>query len=284
MRKTLAQIAGITAPQRAREGGQVRGPGTATSDSIPAMLSDGEFVVPADTVRKVGVRRLQDLVDMTHTPVKGGSKPNHFADGGLSALETQLWTQRRQETDREAIAQVTQAQAQAAQEQAQAAKSAQDTSMAAEDEAPVPSAGTTPASPSLESRVAQIPTGGMKAPAADGSQDRWSNTETGRNLSNIASALPGSLGGVIPAIAKTGGAISGGIDAATRLLNAGAGAAAISAIPGAASAQSPAFPPSPAGAGRGMVNPTSVNPNAPAPLSPERSPVGDRIVNGPSSL
>lgn len=33
-------------------GGHVRGPGTATSDSIPAMLSDGEFVVNAKATKK----------------------------------------------------------------------------------------------------------------------------------------------------------------------------------------------------------------------------------------
>ena len=32
----------------------VRGPGTGTSDSIPAMLSDGEFVIPADVVASLG--------------------------------------------------------------------------------------------------------------------------------------------------------------------------------------------------------------------------------------
>ncbi len=243
MRRTLAQIAGITAPQRYREGGHVRGPGTSTSDSIPAKLSDGEFVLPTDTVRKVGVRRLQDLVHDTHTPVKGEGKPGHFVGGGLASydeFEQQMANQRvasRQRSD---------AAARAAEDEAQAAVR-------------VPSA------------VSQIPTGGLTAPAADGSQDRWSNTDTGRNLSNIASALPGSLGGAVPAIARTGGAISGGINAATRLLNAGAGAAAISAIPGAASAQSPAFPASPAGPGRGMVNPASVNPGLPPPASPPRT-------------
>ena len=35
-------------------GGFSRGPGTATSDSIPAMLSDGEFVMTADAVRGAG--------------------------------------------------------------------------------------------------------------------------------------------------------------------------------------------------------------------------------------
>jgi len=36
------------------EGGKVEGPGTETSDSIPARLSDGEFVVKASAVRGLG--------------------------------------------------------------------------------------------------------------------------------------------------------------------------------------------------------------------------------------
>ena len=35
-------------------GGDVEGPGTGTSDSIPARLSDGEFVMTADGVRNAG--------------------------------------------------------------------------------------------------------------------------------------------------------------------------------------------------------------------------------------
>jgi len=37
-----------------RRTGQINGPGTATSDSIPAMLSDGEFVMTAAAVRGAG--------------------------------------------------------------------------------------------------------------------------------------------------------------------------------------------------------------------------------------
>ena len=37
-----------------RGGGEVNGPGTATSDSIPARLSDGEYVLNAETVEMVG--------------------------------------------------------------------------------------------------------------------------------------------------------------------------------------------------------------------------------------
>ena len=37
-----------------RKNGQIEGPGTETSDDIPAMLSDGEFVVNAKAVRGIG--------------------------------------------------------------------------------------------------------------------------------------------------------------------------------------------------------------------------------------
>ena len=40
--------------QNRAEGGEIVGPGTATSDSIPAMLSDGEFVMNARAVRGAG--------------------------------------------------------------------------------------------------------------------------------------------------------------------------------------------------------------------------------------
>ena len=35
-------------------GGEVEGPGTGTSDSVPARLSDGEFVLTAKSVRGAG--------------------------------------------------------------------------------------------------------------------------------------------------------------------------------------------------------------------------------------
>lgn len=43
------------------EGGYVSGPGTSTSDSIPAQLSNGEYVIKASTVRKLGLNILNDL-------------------------------------------------------------------------------------------------------------------------------------------------------------------------------------------------------------------------------
>ena len=43
-----------------RKDGQIDGPGTETSDDIPAMLSDGEFVMTAKAVRGAGSYDLQD--------------------------------------------------------------------------------------------------------------------------------------------------------------------------------------------------------------------------------
>lgn len=48
--------------------GKVSGPGGPVDDKIPAMLSNGEYILPADTVKKVGLRNLDRLVDETHTP------------------------------------------------------------------------------------------------------------------------------------------------------------------------------------------------------------------------
>ena len=66
----LAKITGITVEEAreylartyknqpdtktAADGGAINGPGTGTSDSIPALLSDGEFVMTADAVRGAG--------------------------------------------------------------------------------------------------------------------------------------------------------------------------------------------------------------------------------------
>ena len=50
-------------------GGEVHGPGTGTSDSVPARLSDGEFVVTAKAVqgagngdRDIGAARMYDMM------------------------------------------------------------------------------------------------------------------------------------------------------------------------------------------------------------------------------
>jgi hypothetical protein len=42
--------------------GEVDGPGTGTSDSIPAMLSDGEFVFTAKATKQLGVDKLRKMM------------------------------------------------------------------------------------------------------------------------------------------------------------------------------------------------------------------------------
>ena len=53
-RKKRAGIAALATGGYPRKTGQISGPGTETSDSIPAMLSDGEFVMTARAVRGLG--------------------------------------------------------------------------------------------------------------------------------------------------------------------------------------------------------------------------------------
>jgi hypothetical protein len=61
------------------DGGYVAGPGTATSDSIPARLSNGEYVMPANTVRHFGV----DFMDAIRAMRPARQAPvARFAEGG----------------------------------------------------------------------------------------------------------------------------------------------------------------------------------------------------------
>ncbi|MEU3521831.1 phage tail protein [Streptomyces sp. NPDC006654] len=63
-------------PHKAR-GGLIEGPGTATSDSVPAMLSDGEYVVNAAATKRN--RRLLEAIN--------SDRVQHFARGGLTSAE-----------------------------------------------------------------------------------------------------------------------------------------------------------------------------------------------------
>lgn len=51
-----------------KSGGAIKGPGTGISDSIPAMLSDGEYVIPADVVKRKGVEFFDKLLEKHHMP------------------------------------------------------------------------------------------------------------------------------------------------------------------------------------------------------------------------
>lgn len=78
-------------------GGYVSGPGTSRSDSIPARLSNGEYVMSAEAVRRIGVHRLNAMNhgsgnDQTQPQLANllggaavGNVTGGFAEGGLTA-------------------------------------------------------------------------------------------------------------------------------------------------------------------------------------------------------
>lgn len=72
---------GAAVPVKAATGGLIFGPGTATSDSIPARLSNGEYVLSAAAVRRIGVDELNTLNFGTPSVRRRGT--SRFADGGL---------------------------------------------------------------------------------------------------------------------------------------------------------------------------------------------------------
>ncbi|CUB01434.1 hypothetical protein [Comamonas thiooxydans] len=258
-------------------------------DSIPGMFKPGEFVLPPDTVHAMGGKQaLQGVVDATHTPVAAYGLNAPRASGAQSKAAPQLGLK----------PEVFFANGGAPEDQLpglglklSAAPSPSNTfpgnrlpGNSGFSSAPpsAPAASPTPAPAGMTDgqradALAQIPTGGPKAPAADGSQDSWSNTEAGRNIGNAVASLPG-LGGV-GRVASTGGAISRGLNAASTALNsAGRAANAVPAIgaglyggasPAAAAAVA-ASPPATfsAGAGRGSSNP------APASQSASTTPTG----------
>jgi hypothetical protein len=59
--------------------GEVEGPGTGTSDSIPALLSDGEFVFTAKAVKNIGVDKLRKMM----------KKAEQDYDAGVSSQQKQ---------------------------------------------------------------------------------------------------------------------------------------------------------------------------------------------------
>ena len=61
--------------------GEVEGPGDGVSDSIPARLSDGEFVVTEEATSEIGADNLQTMMDDAERKAEGGKVG--YAEGGL---------------------------------------------------------------------------------------------------------------------------------------------------------------------------------------------------------
>ena len=270
-------------------------------DSIPGMFKPGEFVLPPDTVHAMGGKQaLQGVVDATHTPVAGGfglrmrsQEATAKSTPGLGLHRGMLESADPVEAPQLGLRpKVFFANGGAPEDQIQQLGVAAKPSAAPSPSNTFPgnrlpgnsgfsSAPTAPAAAAPQpapagmsdsqrsNALAQIPTDGPKAPAADGSQDAWSNTEAGRNFGNAVASLPG-LGGA-GRVASTGGAISRSFNAASAAAN-NAGRAVVGAgvlggaSPAAATSTDPVAPAtSTAGAGRGSINPPLVNPGAAAP-------------------
>ena len=63
--------------------GKVEGPGTGVSDSIPARLSDGEFVMTDKATEEIGSDNLQTMMDDAERAYDGGAIRKPAQEGGL---------------------------------------------------------------------------------------------------------------------------------------------------------------------------------------------------------
>tara|TARA_B100001093_G_scaffold21680_2_gene19362 strand:+ start:8323 stop:9552 length:1230 start_codon:yes stop_codon:yes gene_type:complete len=63
--------------------GEVEGPGTGVSDSIPARLSDGEFVMTRKATDQIGADNLQMMMDDAERAYDGGLQRKEYELGGL---------------------------------------------------------------------------------------------------------------------------------------------------------------------------------------------------------
>lgn len=91
MAMQIAKTAGILG---FASGGYVQGAGTSTSDSIPARLSDGEYVLRASAVKQLGVGFLDRLNSVGGNFKRSSRLPKFaFAEGGYVAAEAQQNTQ-----------------------------------------------------------------------------------------------------------------------------------------------------------------------------------------------
>jgi len=67
--------------------GPVDGPGTGTSDDIPARLSDGEFVFTAKAVEQIGADNLMQMMKDAEAAYDAGGEREAMQDGGEIQLE-----------------------------------------------------------------------------------------------------------------------------------------------------------------------------------------------------
>ena len=73
----------ITTASEFTGAGEVEGPGTGVSDSIPARLSDGEFVFTKKATDQMGADNLQEMMDDAERAYDGGMMRSPKKEGGM---------------------------------------------------------------------------------------------------------------------------------------------------------------------------------------------------------
>ena len=301
----ISNYAGMTAMQRRekeagmKDGGAVTGPGTGTSDSVPIMASHGEYMLPADTTKALGGKKVLDkIVDATHTPtgkpaIKRGMMAR--ADGGMvDPIKSNSFGDASASTSNpgtSVVSSTPMAPPAPAPVSTMASPPAMSTNAAAMGSTPAPSSGggrpvqivsameyrPMMAMPAMsdgksvdEARkrlIEQIPTGGT--PQVVGGE-RIDSTEAGRNVSNALSAVPGAAPTMMAAR---------GMSAASRFAPAGAGLAG--GLARAAAPVAPVIPP--VAGGLALMSATSPTATAqtPAPAVAPATPATTLPSNRP---
>jgi len=91
-------VKGSKVKVKAASGGYISGPGSPTSDSIPAMLSNGEYVISAKAVQAAGVPMLDNINKMAsggmvsyNVPKMSSGGRVKFSEGGLASSSSSLY-------------------------------------------------------------------------------------------------------------------------------------------------------------------------------------------------
>tara|TARA_R110000822_G_C15235784_1_gene485803 strand:- start:575 stop:1135 length:561 start_codon:yes stop_codon:yes gene_type:complete len=80
--------------------GEVTGPGSGISDSIPARLSDGEFVMTQKATEELGADNLQIMMDDAERAYDGGMmRKNRYLGGVMQGTEDELRLENESSTD-----------------------------------------------------------------------------------------------------------------------------------------------------------------------------------------
>ena len=81
--------------------GPVNGPGSAVSDTIPARLSDGEFVFTAKAANQIGVERLQSMMEDAEMQADAAGRQNMKVGGEAKEEEKDVYGRPIMESDKD---------------------------------------------------------------------------------------------------------------------------------------------------------------------------------------